>query len=237
MNSYSAVGLDPDVEAVISFCLVLEVVLAEEELSFCPALELVLDEEGVICSSHVLDLGLDEKVEISSYFVLDLALDEKDEVSSCQDLQLALDGETVASSYHVLVTISVEHSPPAIGVCPASYVQIAFFHLLHGVLPELYMEHSDGKSLLALDLYAAVESHLDEGRYFLGWLLQIAQLVPAKFYQRLLANFYLNLPPIFERYLPPLSSGVLAVVNSLPASACANLLWKFAVEENQTPLI
>lgn len=230
--------MDPDVEAVISFCLVLEVVLAEEELSFCPALELVLDEEGVVCSCHVLDLGLDEKVEISSYFVLDLALAEKDEVRSCPDLQLALDGETVASSYLVLVRISVEHSPPAIGVCPVSYVQIAFFHLLlHGVLPELYMEHSDGKSLLALDLYAAVESHLDEGRYFLGWLLQIAQLVPAKFYRRLLANFYLNLPPIFERYLPPLSSGVLAVVNSLPASACANLLRKFAVEENQTPLI
>lgn len=237
MNSYSAIGLDPDVEAVISFCLVLELVLAEEELSSCPALELVLDEEGEVCSCHVLDLGLDEKVEISSYFVLDLALDEKNEVSSCPDLQLALDGETVASSYLVLVRISVEHSPPAIGVCPGSYVQIAFFHLLHGVLPELYMEHSDGKSLLALDLYAAVKSHLDEGRFVLGLLLQIAQLVLAQFYQRLLANFYLNRPLIFGRYLPTLSSGVLAVVNSLPASACANLLRIFAVEENQTPLI
>lgn len=225
VNSYSAIGLGLGDETVVSFCLVLEVVLAEEELSFCPALELGLDEEGEVCSCPVLDLHLDEKVEISFCLVLDLALDEKDEVSSCHALELALDGVIVASSYLVLVRISSEHCPPAIGVCLGNCVQLVFCHLLHGVLPELYMKHSDERSLLALGLDAAVNSPLYEGSYFLGLLLQIVQLAPAKFYQRIPANFYLNPPPmVFERYLPPLSSGVLAVVNSLPVSACASLL-------------
>lgn len=230
VNSYSALGLALDDEAVISFCLLLEVVLAEEELCSCHVLELGLVVEDKVCSCPVLDLGLDEKVGISSCLVLDFALDEKDEVSSCPVLELALDEGIVASSYLVLVRISVEHSPPAIGVCLGSCAQLVFCHLLHGVLPELDAKHSYGRSLLAHGLDVAVNSHLDEGKYVLGLHLETAQLAPSKFYQQIPANFYLN-PPlmVFESYLPPLSSGVLAVVNSLPVSACVSLLRKFAV--------
>lgn len=229
-NSYSALGLALDDEAVISFCLLLEMVLGEEESCSCPVLELGLDEEDKVCSCPVLDLGLDEKLEISFCLVLDLALAEKDEVSSCPVLELALDGGIVASSYLVLARISVEHSPPAIGVCLGNCAQLVFCHLLLGVLPELDVEHSYGRSLLALGPDAAVNSHLDEGKYVLVLLLEIAQLVPSKFYQQIPANFYLN-PPlvVFESYLPPLSSGVLAVANSLPVSACVSLLRKLAV--------
>lgn len=230
VNSYSALGLALDDEAVISFCLLLEVVLAEEELCSCHVLELGLVVEDKVCSCPVLDLGLDEKVGISSCLVLDFALDEKDEVSSCPVLELALDEGIVASSYLVLVRISVEHSPPAIGVCLGSCAQLVFCHLLHGVLPELDAKHSYGRSLLAHGLDVAVNSHLDEGKYVLGLHLEIAQLAPSKFYQQIPANFYLNPPlTVFESYLPPLSSGVLAVVNSLPVSACVGLLRKFAV--------
>lgn len=212
-------------------------VLDEEELSSCPVLGLGLDEEGDVQSCPVLDLGLGEKVEMSSCRVLELVLDEKDEVSSCLALELALDGGTVASSYLVLVRIAAE-SHLAIGVYLGSCVQLVFSHLLHGVVPEHDVKHSGERSLLALVLDVVVNSHLDEGRYVLGLLLQNAQLAPAKFYQKLPANFYLN-PPlmVFGCYLLPVSSGVLAVVNSLPVSGFVSLLWKFAFEENQKLLV